>query len=70
MRQRFDLLLLDNEQRVRRVAEADLTLRRAEERLVLYDAVNPGEPLTAAIAQAGKYCAGESFEELWHDEEE
>ena len=68
---RFDLLVVGrDDNRVRLVAEKDLPLDVAEERLSLYEPLEQQGPVVISMAKAGTYCVGEDFEESWHEEEE
>jgi hypothetical protein len=68
---RYDLLVIGrDDQRVHLVAETDLPLDLAEERLALYEPMALEHPVVISMSRAGTYFAGEDFEETWHEEEE
>jgi len=68
---RFDLLVIGrDDQRVHLVAETDLPLAQAEERLAMYETLETYQPLVISMAKAGTYYVGEDFIEGWHEEEE
>jgi len=68
---RFDLLVVGrDDNRVHLVAETDLPLEVAEERLALYEPLERSAPVLVSMARAGMYYIGEDFSESWHEEEE
>ena len=68
---RFDLLVVGrDDNRVHLVAETDLTLELAEERLALYEPLERESHVLVSMARAGMYYAGADFAESWHEEEE
>jgi hypothetical protein len=68
---RYDLLVIGrDDSRVHLVAEKDLPLDVAEERLALYEPLERQHPVVISMARAGTYFPGEDFNESWHEEEE
>ena len=68
---RFDLIVVGrDDQRVQLVAETDLPLHLAEERMAIYEPLERQQRVYVSMARAGMYFAGEDFVESWHEEEE